>query len=73
MSAKLKKDPEVMAFVGAEVAKAVGKIKVAAAKTIKTMAAEHGADAKNANNRDAAKRLQTFGADAAQAIKDLAA
>jgi hypothetical protein len=70
--ANLKKDPQVQAIVAEAVAKAIGKIKVDAAKIVKRMAAEHGADAKNANNRDAAKRLATYAADAAQAIKDMA-
>lgn len=78
--ASLKKDPEVIALIGAAVDKerAAGqKARVAlvrdAAKKIKSMAAEYSADAKTAGNKDGAKRMMDFATDAAEAVKELAA
>ena len=76
----LKKNPEVIALVNAAVEKAnvaaqKDRVKLVrdAAKKVKEMAAEYGADAKNAGNKDGAKRMSDFATDAAAAIKEMAA
>jgi hypothetical protein len=78
--ASLKKDPEVQALISSAIEKAdaaAQKARVAllkkAAQAVKQLAADHASDAKNANNKDGAKRIMDFATDAAEAVKELAA